>query len=222
MISVASDLDKYRSMGGVVDEIKEHKDDAIEAYSQDGQYVFMNLWAFEKIMARKPERHFDVGGQMSFLSYVRHSIPVTHIDIRDPGTRMAGLTYLRGDITKLPIEDNSIDSLSCLHVAEHIGLGRYGDEIDPEGFTKACRELSRVLKPGGRLYFAVPTGIPRTVFNAHRVLSNLQVREAFYDLDLFEFAAMTSRGQYFKPAPNNFLDRDTYGCGMYLFTKGNQ
>src|SRR2546430_15650029 len=68
-----------------------------------------------------------------------------------------------------PFGDLELSSVSCLHVAEHIGLGRYGDAIDPLGTRKAIGELARVLAVDGRLYFALPVGRPRGVFNAHRI-----------------------------------------------------
>src|SRR2546430_12288402 len=48
-----------------------------------------------------------------------------------------------------PFGDLELSSVSCLHVAEHIGLGRYGDAIDPLGTRKAIGELARVLAVDG-------------------------------------------------------------------------
>ena len=50
-----------------------------------------------------------------------------------------------GDIQKLPFKDNSIESILCLDVLEHV----------EEPWT-ACRELYRVLNPGGYLLVRVP------------------------------------------------------------------
>lgn len=76
----------------------------------------------------------------------------TFIDIRPFKTDLKDLAVKKGDILNMPFEDNSIKSLSFLHVAEHIGLGRYGDKLDPEGTKKACIELSRILAPDGKLF----------------------------------------------------------------------
>jgi hypothetical protein len=35
-----------------------------------------------------------------------------------------------------------------MHVVEHVGLGRYGDALDPKGDARACAELARVLAQG--------------------------------------------------------------------------
>lgn len=48
--------------------------------------------------------------------------------------------YVQGDLTKLPLKDNSIDAITCNHVLYQI----------PEALQlEAFRELWRVLKPGG-------------------------------------------------------------------------
>jgi hypothetical protein len=52
-------------------------------------------------------------------------------------------------------------SVSCMHVVEHVGLGRYGDPLDANGDLQAIKELKCVLWPGGVLYFVVPTGVRR-------------------------------------------------------------
>ena len=50
-----------------------------------------------------------------------------------------------GDIHNLPFEDNSQDSIICIAVLEHVE--------DP---IKACKEIYRVLKPGGYCFVYVP------------------------------------------------------------------
>ena len=99
---------------------------------------------------------------------------------------MAGLFTIAGDITRLPFADASIRSLSSLHVIEHIGLGRYGDPIDPSGCFAAMRELSRVLASGGHLYLSTPVGRERVCFNAHRVFAARTILNAVPDLRLDE------------------------------------
>ena len=80
------------------------------------------------------------------------------MDIRPAELSLPGLTPREGSVLCLPYADNSLESLSCLHVVEHIGLGRYGDPIDPLGTMKALKELSRVVAKGGDLYFSLPGG----------------------------------------------------------------
>src|SRR5205807_5995192 len=71
------------------------------------------------------------------------------------------LPILEGDILALPFRDQSVVSLSCLHVVEHVGLGRYGDGLNPEGTQQALAELQRVLAVEGNLFLSLPVGRPR-------------------------------------------------------------
>jgi hypothetical protein len=104
-------------------------------------------------------------------------------------------------------------------VAEHIGLGRYGDDIDPAGFTKACSELARILSPGGNLFFSVPIGKAGTVFNVHRILDTLGVIDAFPEIEMIEFSIINSNGQYRRNVDMHTPQFDTYGCGLFHFRK---
>ena len=130
-----------------------------------------------RIVANRPGRHLDVGSHNLFANLLSAVVPVTFLDYRPLNAKLAGLSCVGGNILELPFADDSAESLSCLHVAEHIGLGRYGDPLDPEGTKKAVRELGRVLAGDGRLYFALPVGRPRVCFNAHRVHSPEAIRE---------------------------------------------
>src|SRR5206468_9735067 len=113
------------------------------------------------IVVNRPDRHVDVGSHNLFANLLSAVVPVIFLDYRPLNGRLRGLECIGGSILELPFADNSVESLSCLHVAEHIGLGRYGDPLDPEGTKKAARELERVLAKGGNHYFAVPVEIGR-------------------------------------------------------------
>jgi len=117
----------------------------------------------------------------------------------------------------LPFANGSIASLSCLHVAEHIGLGRYGDPLNPHGTRKACAELQRVLASGANLYFALPVGKPRVCFNAHRVHAAERIVEFFKGLDLVELSGVDDSGQYMEHVSLNKFNNEEYACGLFWF-----
>ena len=103
----------------------------------------------------------------------------------------------------------------CLHVAEHIGLGRYGDPLDPLGTRKAAAELERVVAPGGQLLFSLPVGRPRVEFNAHRVHDPAEVASWFSRCSLREFAGVDDGGVFRRHRSLDELAGATYACGMY-------
>ena len=119
----------------------------------------------------------------------------------------------------MPFKDNSVISLSCLHVAEHVGLGRYGDKLDPNGTEKACRELSRVLAVNGNLYFSVPVGGQKTCFNAHRIHNPRTIISYFKDLELVELSGVTDSGKFIENIDIEFLENSKYACGLFIFKK---
>ena len=108
-----------------------------------------------------------------------------------------------------------------MHVVEHVGLGRYGDPLDPDGDLKAMAELKRVLAPGGNLLFVVPIGgAPKIMFNAHRIYSYQQVLDCFTGLELKEFALVpdnSADGGLIANATREMSDAQNYGCGCFLF-----
>lgn len=185
----------------------------------DSHYFFQQRWAFQKILRQKPARHVDIGSQYQFSGYVSLLCKTEFVDIRPIDTKTKNLKIIRGDMCNLPYPDNSVASVSSLHVLEHIGLGRYGDPIDPLGPQKACRELVRVAAPGGRVYISVPVGRTRVCFNAHRVYMPRTIMKYTKGLQLIDFSLVDDSGIYHEAYDFRACDSLDYGCGMFTFTK---
>jgi len=101
-------------------------------------YFYQDIWAFKRIYESKVKHHVDVGSRAIFVGMLTAFTNVTFIDIRPLEANLAGLECIKGNILSMPFEDKSLRSLSsCLCVAEHIGLGRYGDSLDPMGTKKS-------------------------------------------------------------------------------------
>lgn len=185
----------------------------------DHQYVYQSWWAFQHIHQTHPAEHVDVGSLIDFVGYVSTVCKTTFIDIRPPEVRWPNFFSRDASILKLPYPDNSLQSLSCMHVAEHIGLGRYGDPLDTQGTTKAMKELQRVLAPGGTLYFSTPTGRPRIYFNAHRISSPQNVIDTFNQLQLVELSAILDDDEFHANVTVDRISQADYACGLYKFVK---
>jgi len=185
----------------------------------DPHYTYQDAWAAREIHAAAPGYHVDVGSRVTFVIGLAAFVRTVFIDLRPLEVDIPNLEPRAGSILDLPFDDASVASLSCLHVAEHIGLGRYGDPLDPEGTVKAARELARVLAPGGALYFALPIGRQRTEFNAHRVHDPRAVPAMFADLELVSFAAVGDDGRYAEPAELEDYAESDWSCGLYMFTR---
>ncbi len=153
-----------------------HLDEATATTPLDPWYFYQDTWAFRRVLNVRPEWLLDVGSTALLVGILAQVLPVVSVDVRPLPVTLPGLECLTGSITALPFADNTVPMASSLSVVEHIGLGRYGDEIDPRGSERACKELQRVVCHGGRLLLSVPVADePVTLFNAHRLLTRTQV-----------------------------------------------
>jgi len=157
-------------------------------------YFYQDSWVFEKIVNQQPKSHIDVGSHHKFVALLSKVFPVTIVDIRPLSLPLDSLKFLEGSILDLPFEDGSVSSLSSLCVVEHIGLGRYGDPLDPYGTEKAIEELKRVIAPGGHLWISVPVSDQNAVhFNAGRILSIHYLYSLIEPLQIIDQAFIVGR-----------------------------
>jgi SAM-dependent methyltransferase len=188
----------------------------------DTHYIYHTAWAARKVKEIGASHHVDISSSLYFSSIISAFIPVHFYDFRPAKLNLSNLVSAPANLSKLSFEDNSIASLSCMHTVEHVGLGRYGDAIDPEGDVEAAHELARVTKKGGSLIFVVPVGKPRIQFNAHRIYSYQMVIDMFPTLTLKEFSLIPDNaldhGMVYN-ATQAQSDKQLYGCGCFLFVK---
>lgn len=187
-----------------------------------GDYFHQDLWAARKVERRRPAHHVDIGSRIDgFVAHVLVFMKVTVVDVRPLEVGDLDLSFLRCDATSLnQFADDSLESVSSLNAAEHFGLGRYSDEIDPMGHLKFMASLQRVLAPGGRLYFSVPVGGECLYFNSHRVLRPQSIVDAFSKLKLVSFSYVDDAGLMWSDVPIGRVPADAKdSCGLFEFTK---
>jgi hypothetical protein len=187
----------------------------------DHHYIYHPAWAARILAQTKPAHHVDISSILSFSTIISAFVPVKFYDYRPADLKLNNLESGFADLKQLSFSDNSIPSLSCMHTIEHVGLGRYGDEIDPRGDLKSITELKRVLKDGGDLLFVTPVGKPRIEFNAHRIYSYEQIAEYFSPLTLKEFSLIPDTGGIIINADPTLVKDQQYGCGCFWFKKPN-
>jgi SAM-dependent methyltransferase len=196
--------------------------DKTSATGFDRHYIYHPAWAARIVAQNMPAFHVDISSTLHFCTIVSAFVPVKFYDYRPADIQLPGLDSEAADLLSLPFANDSIISLSCMHVVEHVGLGRYGEPLDPDGDLKAVAELKRVLAPGGSLLFVVPIGKPIIAFNAHRIYSYDQVVTCFSELKLREFTLIPDTPDDVGPilqATREFADNQTYGCGCFWFKK---
>ena len=197
-------------------------DDNTDTTGFDTHYEYHQAWAIRKVKQINPARHVDIASKLTFNACLSAFLPVDFFDYRPALLKLDNLRCLHANLTQLHFETGSIQSLSCMHTVEHVGLGRYGDPIDPEGDIKAIKELKRVLAPGGNLLFVVPVGLPRLQYNAHRIYSYEMIIEYFSDLTLIEFSLISDNALetgIITHAAAELVARQKCGCGCFWFRK---
>jgi len=178
-------------------------------------YFYQDSWAAKKLFELKPAKHVDVGSSAKTIGILSQFTPITMVDIRPIELSLDGLEFKKGSILKLPFEDNSVESLSSMCVIEHIGLGRYGDDLDAFGSEKSINELKRILKPGGTLLISVPIDKENIIyFNAHRAFS----KKYLFDL-LSDFIIMEERYLYGKEVTESFDQDKGFGTVFLMLKK---
>lgn len=191
-----------------------------------GDYFHQDIWAARKIFERNPARHIDVGSRVDgFVAHVACFREIEVYDIRPISRDVRNIKFVQRDLMK-SAEHEVCDSLSSLHVIEHFGLGRYGDEIDPWGYKLGFKCISGLLRPGGNFYFSVPLGPQRVEFNAHRVfgLRHLLGMIDAHGFDITEFSFVNDAGDLIE---NASLTEETialdcsvkFGCALFDLRK---
>ncbi|MEI7777735.1 MAG: DUF268 domain-containing protein [bacterium] len=188
----------------------------------DRHYIYHTAWAARKVHEINPTKHIDISSSLYFCGIVSAFVPVDFYDYRPANLKLSDLQSKEGNLHNLPFETGSVKSISCMHTIEHVGLGRYGDPIDPNGDIKAIEELKRVTATGGNLLFVTPVGKPKIEFNAHRIYSYEQIVSYFKGFELKEFSLIPEKekdGGIITNASPALVQKENYACGCFWFVK---
>jgi SAM-dependent methyltransferase len=125
---------------------------AIEDKTRWGNSLGIGVVNLAHLAERKElfgERILDVGCGFGFVVGNLKAQFKVGVDRYKSGREAAGrfqnVLFLGGDAKSLPLKDESLDTVFCLDVLEHV-----------EEPSQAVKEVFRVLKAGGRAYFSTP------------------------------------------------------------------
>ena len=199
-----------------------------ESGTASGHYFHQDLLVAKMIFTNKPVRHIDIGSSINgFVAHVASFREIEVLDVRSLENTVSNIKFTQHDLMQ-PLEHNYIeccDSLSCLNVLEHFGLGRYRDKLDTHGHIKGFNNLYRMLKPNGKLYFSVPFGPIRVEFNAHRVFSIEYLLDFFrakFVINSFNYVDDFGKLVETPPLTKNNIENNfgcTNGCAIFELTK---
>lgn len=173
-----------------------------------------------------PGRAVEFGCGNSVLSLVaaRRGFQVTAIDLTPVQWFYVNpsLTFLQKDIFELSLDPSSLDLVINCSSVEHVGLGRYGDSVDPDGDLKAMKVLHKFLKPGGTMLLTAPIGQDATISWRHRVYGPERLKR------LLEGFLVEAKEYWVKDENNRWVlaeesealkrkgDESVYGLGCFV------
>ena len=193
-------------------------------------YFSQDLFVAQQIYKNQPQRHIDIGSRIDgFVAHVASFREIEVFDIRPLEISIPNVTFTQADLMNLDEKNyECTDSVSCLHALEHFGLGRYGDPICFEGYLIGFKNVTLLLKKGGKLYFSVPMGEQRIEFHAHMVFSlnyllalvteNFSIDSFSYVNDKNIFYSNINLSGLSKAEMDNNLGCH-FGCAIFVLTK---
>ena len=186
-----------------------------------GHYFHQDLLIAQKIFKNNPKNHLDIGSSVSgFVSHVATFRKIDLIDIRELDSKVKNINFIHGDLMEDLNLKEKYDSVSSLHVLEHMGLGRYGDKVMKDGYKVAIKNLINITSEGGVIYVSVPiSNNQRIEFNSYRVFNIKTFLKEFEDLKLISFSYVDDEGDLHKDVKINGEIDCNYGCGIFEFRK---
>jgi len=163
-------------------------------------------WIYRNLRLERG-RILDVGSgpslvpiQLSGLGYETYAIDINHYPYRHPNLR-----FVKGNIVQTNFRDEFFDVVLMISTIEHVGMSRYGDDIDKEGDKKAVAEVKRILKNDGELLLTVPWG-KHEVWRNQRIYDEEDLNNLLSDLRIVNMDFYQKGREGWKPVEKEDLE----------------
>ena len=170
-------------------------------------------------------KHVDIGSRVEgfITSLISAKVNLVFGDINLPKVPFQNVEAKFIDLQNMKKEDFiGVNSVSSLHVMEHLGLGKYGDKIDAIGHKRIFKDFSDVLSHGTKLYLSSPiSNKPGIIFNAGRHLDPFEMIQDAKDNGFIidEMAVVQDNWEFDINPTDEQLNKSEYGCLILCMTK---
>ena len=172
---------------------------------------------------------FGCGASYTSLMACRKGYNVTAIDLTDVKWyyRHPKLKFVRGDILKAELKNESYDLILNISSIEHVGLkGRFDTaEAISDGDLLAMKRMWELLKPGKIMILTLPIGKERVFYPFHRVYGQKRfykiiegykiVKKEFWVKNDINQWLLTDEKTAFGYKPTEYC----YGIGLFILKK---
>jgi hypothetical protein len=144
-------------------------------------YDAFAYWAARKIHERgRRVAILDVGSTKMMNAQLSAQHDVTSIVLADCGDQLSAVRYIKSDVSEpLPLPAASFDVFTSTVALPLVGLGRYGDRMDPDCLFHVVAELGRVLRQDGEILCSMCLGRNVLNFNNGWFLDLPTIRSVF-------------------------------------------
>jgi len=131
-------------------------------------YDAFAFWSVRKLQQSSvlSRRILDIGSPKMMCGMLSAMHDVTSVVLADCSDTLSYVHYVRHDVADpLPFEAGSFDVFISTVALPLVGLGRYGDRMDPNCLPNLVREVDRVMTPDADLLVSMCLGPNLLAFN---------------------------------------------------------
>lgn len=146
-------------------------------------YAVFSYWVAQKLKSSRVSSNLkilDLGGVKLFNAILSLDYEITSIVLKHPRDFISSVKYIVHDVSNpLPFPDNSFEVFTSPATLHLIGLGRYGDKLNPFCLINFLIQLHRVLKENADVFICLPLGKDCLIFNYHWIFSFNTIKKFF-------------------------------------------
>jgi hypothetical protein len=169
----------------------------------DKYRFYQNHWFMERIKNVSAEKILDIGTNLELIGAASAVIPGTSIQPFQEDLHIDSLEIKDCALSNANIQDKSQSLTTSLSFIETVGMGQYGEELDPLAGIKLLKEINRIIAPGGSFIGSMAIGRDSFIdFNKRRGIEKKEALKIFPDFEI-----ISEQFLYPEPGPEDNIQK---------------